>query len=85
MDRTDRTNIITFSHSSFTIIIIKEILKSHLGQFYFQIEFESIQVTCFVFSSSGCQRSNVEAGFDFFKYGKFVFFFFLLISSVPLQ
>lgn len=79
----DRTNVITFSHFNFAMIIIKDFLRSCCEQFYFQIEFENIQVTCFVFSSSGYQWSNLEAGFDFFKYGKLggLFFIFNFFNS----
>lgn len=44
-----KMNIIAFSNFCFTMIIIKDFLRSHHMQFYFQIESENIQLMCFFF------------------------------------
>lgn len=54
----------------------------NVDSFISTLRFENVQVTCFGFASSGCQWKDLEAGFDFFKHSKFIFFFDFFISII---
>lgn len=48
MNGIHKTNILAFSNFCFTMIVIKDFLRSHPVQFYFQIESENIQFMFFL-------------------------------------